>query len=571
MGATERIVRHLRLRADSEASVRQAVLKLEDALRCASLPDAGARLLLVRRLDLGLLTAGASAQTLALLLEQRVAAVGGAWVHGADPNAERADFVFFRDALEARCELALQLAHAAPCAAWFWTLAVPEFKLAEGAQANLRRIALAIAALPEAPAALPAWIARLSAAGVAPVLAQAIGPMEAAALLRAARLSVDAPRSRTIQNGPSELTQFASGAEDADHTVGIYRRHIIRMASSELPQPTSNAQDGDSAELSQGREVAPAFLTLPLWVQTLAHAGGFVPRVVSKMRVAPAAPAAHAAPVAAPAGSIQTDKVQTFQEMETPLAAIATHTGARDVRGPPKFRQVKTSATPLPVQSDGITNEAAPEPALSGRALLGGAPSAYGGLLFLLPVMQRLGYTAWAEALPEGAAAQNVQHLLAFVLRRLDAPSEDPAWLFAGAPSNDDLGCIDVKAPASWGDPTLAAPRGTAAKDIVALAEQAQSAAALAHVWLIACRRWLRRAAGIGVASLVMRPAAFGLTATHADVFFRLSDADMRVRRAGLDFDPGWVPWLGRVVAFHYSDQFAPVPIPGASGVPDGG
>ena len=115
MGASERIVRHLRLRADSEASVRRAVLKLEDALRCASLPDAGARLLLVRRLDLGLMASGASPQTLSLLLEQRVAAVGGTWVHGAEPNADRADFVFFRDALEARCELSLRLAHAAPC------------------------------------------------------------------------------------------------------------------------------------------------------------------------------------------------------------------------------------------------------------------------------------------------------------------------------------------------------------------------------------------------------------------------------------------------------------------------
>src|SRR5258706_2917153 len=115
MGATERTVRHLRLRAESEAGVRRAALKLEDALRCASLPDVGARMLLVRRLDLGLFAAGDSPQSLSLLLEQRVAAVGGTWVHGADPGADRADFVFFRDALEARCELALRLADAASC------------------------------------------------------------------------------------------------------------------------------------------------------------------------------------------------------------------------------------------------------------------------------------------------------------------------------------------------------------------------------------------------------------------------------------------------------------------------
>jgi hypothetical protein len=57
------------------------------------------------------------------------------------------------------------------------------------------------------------------------------------------------------------------------------------------------------------------------------------------------------------------------------------------------------------------------------------------------------------------------------------------------------------------------------------------------------------------VASLVVRPAAIGLTATHADVFFRLNDADVRVRRAGLDFDPGWLPWYGRAVSFHYARE----------------
>ncbi len=546
MGATERIVRHLRLRADSEATVRRAALKLEDALRCASLPDAGACLLLVRHLDLGLIAIGASPQTLSLLLERRVAAAGAGWVHGAAPNADRADFVFFRDALEARYELALRLADAAPCAAWYWPLSVPEFKPAEGGRANLRRIALAIAALPEAPAAVPAWIARLSAAGVAPVLAQAIGPVEAAGLLRAAHLF-----------------------------VGAYRPRIIQMASSELPQLVSSAQDVDHAEASLRRELEPAFAALPPWVQTLARAGGFVPQGVSNMRVAPTAhatPAAQAAPVAAAAGPSQTGNEQTFQKdsnVETPQAFVAPDTGAKDVHESPLPMQIEADTVYLPDQPDTITTEA-PEPASRGGPFPDAALSAYGGLLFVLPALQRLGYAAWAETLLEGAAMQIAQQVLALVLRRLDAPSDDPAWLLASTSFNDDFGYIDVKAPAIWGDPTLAAPRGSVEKDIVALAEQAQPAAALARIWLIACRRWLRRVAGIGVASLVMRPAAIGLTATHADVFFRLSDADIRVRRAGIDSDPGWVPWLGRVVAFHYTDQLTSIPAPRAGRVSDG-
>ena len=530
MGAPERTVRHLRLRADSETNVRSAALKLEDALRCASLPDAGARVLLVRRLDLGRMAAGASPQTLSLLLERRVAAAGGTWVQGADPGAERADFVFFRDALEARGELALRLARAAPCTAWYWPLAVPEFKPLEGVQENLRRIACALAALPEAPVAVPVWIARLTAAGVAPVLARAIGPSEAAMLLRAAHLRVAdaAPRSR-----------------------------MIRMASPELPQLVSGAQDAGYAEGSPRSELAPAFTALPSWLQILARAGGVVPPVSSVRPVAPAAnaapvpgaalavhavpaartaPAASAAPVAADAAPTQTGNEQARQndgDVEKPPAIVARDTAAKDVHESPIPEQIHADAAHFPGQPDRITTGAVPGSRLSGRPFLDAAESAYGGLLFLLPVLQRLGYTAWAEALPEGAAAQVVRRLLALVLRRLDAPSDDPAWLLAGISSQDDAGAIEVDAQA--------------------------------RLWLSACRRWLRRVARIGVASLVIRSAAIGLTATHADIYFRLSDADMRVRRAGLDFDPGWVPWLGRVVAFHYSDQLAPVPVPGGA------
>ena len=80
----------------------------------------------------------------------------------------------------------------------------------------------------------------------------------------------------------------------------------------------------------------------------------------------------------------------------------------------------------------------------------------------------------------------------------------------------------------------------------------APTGTAQAALWLDACRRWLRRSGGIGLASLVLRPGFLVLNASHVDVFFRLDQTDLRVRRLGLDIDPGWLPWFGRVVAFHY-------------------
>ena len=48
------------------------------------------------------------------------------------------------------------------------------------------------------------------------------------------------------------------------------------------------------------------------------------------------------------------------------------------------------------------------------------------------------------------------------------------------------------------------------------------------------------------------QPARIVATETHVDLHLDCGTVDLAVRRAGLDFDPGWVPWLGRVVQFHY-------------------
>jgi len=63
---------------------------------------------------------------------------------------------------------------------------------------------------------------------------------------------------------------------------------------------------------------------------------------------------------------------------------------------------------------------------------------------------------------------------------------------------------------------------------------------------------------GLGVltlAALVRRPGRVHHSRTHIESCFDLSQLDLRVRRAALDVDPGWVPWLGRVVRFHYGEH----------------
>jgi hypothetical protein len=66
---------------------------------------------------------------------------------------------------------------------------------------------------------------------------------------------------------------------------------------------------------------------------------------------------------------------------------------------------------------------------------------------------------------------------------------------------------------------------------------------------------FLHRRVGLTLRRLVVRPGRVVLSPTHVDVVFALEQADTAIRRWALDVNPGWVPWLSRVVSFHYIDE----------------
>jgi hypothetical protein len=74
-------------------------------------------------------------------------------------------------------------------------------------------------------------------------------------------------------------------------------------------------------------------------------------------------------------------------------------------------------------------------------------------------------------------------------------------------------------------------------------------------LWRQRLRRHLRCRHRIGLEELVLRPGLVYSTATHLEVGFALTQVDLRIRCAGLDLDPGWLPWLGRVVTFRYGEE----------------
>jgi hypothetical protein len=175
-----------------------------------------------------------------------------------------------------------------------------------------------------------------------------------------------------------------------------------------------------------------------------------------------------------------------------PTTADVSAMPAEDEPSQPALQSTRMPMRPMPDEAAGI-------------------PTQFGGLFFLVPLFGRLG----AAEMPPGAAWLALRFVLGHVARGVDDPLPE---LLAEVVPEDESAC--------W-----------------------PAAAALA----LGAHRRCRKLTGLGLRAVLRRPARVLLTRTHVEVFLRLADVDVRIRRAALDTDPGWVPWLGRAIAFHYT------------------
>jgi len=215
------------------------------------------------------------------------------------------------------------------------------------------------------------------------------------------------------------------------------------------------------------------------------------------------------------------------------------------------------------------------------------------GLFFLVPLMVRLGIESFLRADPRWIEDEFPIRLLCYVARQLEMPADDLLTaVFEVAEPESSPDHIDFVAPTAWrewlfdsehpwqlskiegsedvqtlldasGEFVLAHWRGSRPKSLSELLQdtsltegpmlkpQAETELVFA-AWLAAIRGWCRRYAEMELEEIVCRPGHIVWTPTHIDVSFDQEQVDVRIRKAGLDIDPGWVPWLGRVIYFHY-------------------
>jgi hypothetical protein len=505
--------------ADARDEPRARVL-LDRALHLADLPDRPGRRLLWRHVDLGVVRPDASPELLARRLADHLRAAAADAVWWLDPAAPHADAVVAPDEPTAAGHLLVALLGGGAVPRWPWR------------------------------AAVPGWTGGADIAGVLSVLGPA--PTEP---LRRARVAValDVVARHHLLEALPALVPLA-----------WWRDTLLALPSVAAPSALPPDPPRSSPPLAAAWE-----RPLRARVAGLASADATSPAVVvttalSSLALAYAAPALRGG---GPALAEATHRL--LHALRAPATAgppPAEPAASAPSAAPPAPRDAPAPAPP-PQPTAEASDNAAPSPAPWAAPDLDRTPrTSLGGLLFLLAVLRRLGLDAlfdadhaWLErdlggqvlrrlaeraGLPDDDALRQVLPPDGPVSGDLDAPAAitdlrdadaDPRWVVGPHRRALVTGALVVAVRDEGGPPPWPEPAPDAA-DLFAAAVDA---------W---CLRFLQRTA----ADVARRPAALLATPTHLDLLLPLDTVDIELRRAGLDLDPGWVPWWGRVVAFHY-------------------
>jgi hypothetical protein len=527
-------VRRLTIGAPNASAARRGAQFIEDGLRTAGLPGESSRLVIVRRLDLGVLppATGGSA-SVAQRIEAALAELPGCAVAAAGAAAAAADAVYFADEIEPCVLLAVHAARGQPPSGWFWPRAVRGWRSGGTAAEAVRCALQAAAQLGSGPDGAVQVVAALLAAGLLDRALEALRQEDGPALLAQCRWQAAAgPRGGEHAQphadplGPAaEAGGTAQAAQLARWSIrwGAGDARTLWLAASLLAaeQP---ALAGDPAlearaeawlrRVHGGQAQTTRTGGLEL---TSSHAPA---RPGSTGRQAPSAAQenrAAANALAAPAAKVSGDRPSGT----APPGAAAAHD--RHTEAPPAAASSRAGSADTASGAEPRTEPLA-ESVLWWRGLPLYRTEA-AGIWLLLPLLRELGLAAYLREHSELAVAGLGWGVLAAAARRLAVPVEDPLWR------------------------ELAPPRTPAGDS----AELMRAAGA----WCDQVETWCAERATLSLADIVLRTGWLYTTRTHVDLFFDLGAVDLRVRRLGLDLDPGWVPWLGRVVTFYYEAGMA--------------
>ena len=551
----DRRIRKLRLKVDHSSRVHRGSSLIEEALRLATVPGENqGRSYHFRYLNLGAIRPAENIIQVTARLEMEFQRLVSQAVHVEDPQAETSVAVYFRSPLEPMRYVLARMARGLPHDAWFVRTALPQLQ----------------------PSFTPTEIMRHVLAETARQPDELVSPMS---LVNTAQLFAG-----LLQRG--ELLPLLSLIEP-EIIVQLFRRFADYLAD-QMAAPAS-APDHMATE-----RIAPAPLravrvpsawvvvlerAIQLWGSNTNDVRAIWLAAISLVAEAPVRSSDNQLPAKADAvvAKVLASSAATISRSRMhPRHSAATALVTKPVRpsGRISFEEAQRQLLQQPAQQPGtrISNTSAPEaPALDKDEEAEYRPAAlsrHAGFYFLLHVLRYLGIVEFMAGHPELADINFPWLLLRTLARHAGIKDDDPIISFAGKVADEDLPhYFEAKIPENWKSIFPFAHRFVSGHNFscaeklpeflgfspcTPLASQMISADKLLRCWIVAIHRWLKRYAHLKISELVNRRGAVTYARPQADITLLLNDVDLRIRRLGLDLDPGWVPWLGLIVHIHY-------------------
>ncbi len=512
MAVESREVRRLILCSRRE-HVRRAAFLVEDGLRTATLAGSGQGLVIVRSLTLGCIDPRDPPAALSRRIEEKWNQAERIAVPAVRAEAPHASAVRFESKEQAfAIYMTERLAGGKPHA-WYWERVLPRGTADLSIGELFAALALALAEPAQGAAArVAAFIEHIEKRGALLALAEAVDERHAAAVLSALLPGVRLESvtgsvfTERIQPAPIPPVTAQAGTDSqpelhGENPVAAPYRAVLRSLERGLSGRPAAAVFAAAAIMRE----RPWLAGTP---EALARA---VRAVVAQVEAEEEAAHGERVHAAADGGPVTAHTSELDQAPERGVGAERPHRHSA-------ARRSVTDESAAPEQRRANPDE--PEqPTAAAEAAESGELSYCAGLFFLLPVIERLGFDEFVA-----------EHPLLFEAGLL------PALLYEFA----------RVAGAMQGDPILAALGYAPPED-----PAPEFAAAIAD-WRRRVQRYVRREAKLLVRWVVRRRGYIHFTRTHIRVYFDLDQADVRLRRLGLDIDPGWVPALGKVISYSY-------------------
>jgi hypothetical protein len=531
---TGRLDRHVRrsfLRIGEGVSRHRIAYSLEEALRLAALPgEQEGRVYCFRRVSLSGIPGDANRRVWMEQVQQVLGALAAQAVHAGDPRASAANAVYFdniEEALETLLRNAVRATGSARWAKseWFASSIIG----AEPASSYSRQI--------------PAIVERLRSPSMAPaaaasILFAALGNADPVPLLAAIP---DASIREWVRelDGQRSLSAYAPPVQLPSDMKTALQRAASHFGWMDLATVWLAAQAVLSlspSTLSAGTVVKRSRATLRI----LEKEHLLEPHDRTAVKISEAAPA-------------QLVFDEDYESAEPDKSLLGVETVGPAPRDEANLSVVRAKAgEEIAFDQTPDTQETSARAALPAKRLpILGEATQSAGLYFLLNVLASLGIVRALDASPALAEAGLATYIMRQLATDAGVSGDDPILL-----------CLQSAQPAFTlpeeflANLTLqseAWPKGFKASRSTSF-----DGAYFLRVWTVATRRWLWRMGRLRVSEVVNRSGRVWLTRTDLDITFPLAAADLRIRRIGLDIDPGWLPWFGecgRVVRFHYRDR----------------